>query len=241
MATVFDYAEYGNFKSSTQITGIARWKQLARKFGLPNRYIKFFRDIDRFGHVVEIGCGNGEFMRELRSAGFVSVSGVDCCPSYAANDIATGDATAYLQNLPDASCGAIVALDVLEHFEADEAMQWLVVAAQKLRADGRIVVRVPNMASPLAMAIQFGDLSHRTAYTEVSMTQAAFDAGLSCNAFAEPRSYPRSVASIAGLILWPLYSACTKAVLAAFGQRVRILTPSIVYVLRHATEQHMSN
>jgi SAM-dependent methyltransferase len=235
MATAFDYATYGAFKKAGSGV-VATPKRLARALGLKNRYLRFMRGVDHDGTVVEIGCGGGEFMGELRAAGFTDVVGVDCSPSYSAPGVIVGDAYGFISNQRDHSLGAIVALDVLEHFEATETAALLKASARKLAADGRILVRVPNGASPLGLPNQNGDVSHRTVLTEVSIAQLAFDAGLQVRCYAEPFAYPRSISAVAGLLMWPIYATMTRAVLAAFGQSPKVLTPNLICVMAHRSQ-----
>lgn len=235
MATAFDYATYADFKaaSATEVRPIL--EMCARRLGLRNRYLRFIRDANRQALVVELGCGPGHFLHELSSAGFDTVVGVDACAAYAAPGIKHGDATEFLAGQPRQSVGAIIALDLLEHLEPHQISSLLGQAARVLMRDGLMLIRVPNAASPLGMANQAGDLSHRSALTEVSIKQLAFDAGLRCASFEEPLSYPRSLSAIVGRAMWPLYRAATRAVLASFGQHPTVLTPNLVCVLRHRT------
>lgn len=47
-----------------------------------------------------------------------------------------------------------------------------------LGPEGRVIIRVPNMASPLALAVQYNDVTHRTAFSAGSIRQVASIAGL---------------------------------------------------------------
>lgn len=231
MTTAFDYSGYGAFKQSeARSAGFAA--RLARRLGFGNRYVAFVRGLDPAAPVVEIGCGDGAFMREMRSAGFADVSGVDLSPSYfEAPGRHTGDAEPFLEALQDGSLGGVVALDVFEHIPVDRLETLCRLIARKLKPGGQLVFRVPNLASPLALYNQHGDLSHVTAFTEVSAGQLAFDAGMTVVAIhPEPLCYPRSLSSLVGFLVWPIYREMTRLALAAFGIRARVLTPAIVCV-----------
>lgn len=179
----------------------------------------------------QIGCGPSHFLGELRARGFTNIAGVDACPDYAGPDIVAGDALDYLDQQPDGSVAALIAWDVLEHMDADTIRQLFRIAARKVTQ--RIVLRVPNGAAPLGLNNQYGDVSHRIALTEVSLQQLAFDAGLSCRFLPEPLAYPRTFSALMGIALWPIYRATTRMVLAAFGQRVRVLTANLVAIIEH--------
>lgn len=232
MPSEYDYDNYGAFKQVH--AGTSSLKALARRIGLKNRYLRFFDRTKTGGQVVEIGCGDGSFMKELRAAGFAHVQGVDLSPSYAdADDVHVGDATAYLRDHAPGSIDYVVALDVFEHIPQNELRDLLRIARDRLTGDGRIIFRVPNMGSPLALLNQHGDLSHVNAFNEVSVRQIAFDVGLDVEAVhPEPLAYPRSVGAVIGLTLWPAYRTLTRMVLAAFGVRGRVLTPNLIGVLK---------
>jgi SAM-dependent methyltransferase len=215
---------------------LGRGARIARRLGLGNRYLRFLKGVPKNGRVFEIGCGNGGFMRELINQGFTQVSGAELSDSYEPvvpkSLIAHGEGGDILRDMPEGWLAAIVAMDVFEHIPADNLAGLLRIAANRLAPDGRIVFRVPNMASPTAMFNYYGDLSHTTPLSEISVRQLVLGTGLRIEAlYPEPFAYPRSLASAVGIMLWPLYKAMTRATLAAFGIRAKILTPSMVCVL----------
>lgn len=231
MTIAYDFASYGKFKS----VPASKAKSLARKAGFRSRYLRFFAGVR--SPIVELGCGDGSFIEELRRAGFSNVAGVDISPTYRQHqDVQIGAADAFLAIQADRSIGCIVAFDLFEHIPLVELRALLALAREKLARDGKLIFRVPNMASPLALPIYFGDLSHTTPLSECAVRHLAFENGLEVEGiYPEPLSYPRSLVTLAGYLLWPLYRAATKAVLAAFGQRPRVLTPNLIAVLRHPT------
>src|SRR5919198_2797291 len=77
---------------------------------------------DGASNVLDVGCGRGEFLALLRSAG-VSARGVDVNSEMIAEarerglDAEVADALAYLQSQSDESIGGIFAAQVVEHLE----------------------------------------------------------------------------------------------------------------------------
>ncbi|MGE4281672.1 MAG: class I SAM-dependent methyltransferase [Magnetospirillum sp.] len=71
----------------------------------------------------------------------------------------------------------VAMFDVLEHFTADEALRLLQSLRPRLNPGARLILKVPNAACPWALQYQFGDLTHRTAFTPLSMRQLADAAG----------------------------------------------------------------
>jgi len=105
--------------------------------------------------VLDIGCGRGELLAALDAAG-ISARGIDANDSMVtaararALHAARADARAYLEALPDASLGGIVATQVVEHLEPSYLMRLLDAAARTLRPGAPIVLETINPACWLA-------------------------------------------------------------------------------------------
>jgi 2-polyprenyl-3-methyl-5-hydroxy-6-metoxy-1,4-benzoquinol methylase len=131
--------------------------------------------------VLELGCGNGLFLKFLKHIGVVDFLGVDGdsrvredMPPELARHLAIADfETFFHDDAAGRRFDRIVLFDVLEHFTLDDAIAMLVRIGDLLAPGGRVVIRVPNMASPFALSIHFGDITHRAAFTPASIRQAA--------------------------------------------------------------------
>ncbi|MBT6096733.1 MAG: class I SAM-dependent methyltransferase [Rhodospirillaceae bacterium] len=141
--------------------------------------------------VLELGCGNGLFLRFLAYLGVENFIGVDGdsrimeeIPVELASTVRISDFADYFSNeAPERPFDRIVLFDVLEHFTPEDAAILLKSASEILSPDGRIVIRVPNMASPLALGVQYNDVTHRTAFSPGSIRQVASVAGLAPETF----------------------------------------------------------
>jgi 2-polyprenyl-3-methyl-5-hydroxy-6-metoxy-1,4-benzoquinol methylase len=106
-------------------------------------------------NVLDVGCGRGEFLAALKTAG-VSARGIDSNADMAAVarerglDATAADALTYLQTVPDASLGGLIATQVIEHLEPSYLMQLLDAAAAKLSPGAPIVLETINVACWLA-------------------------------------------------------------------------------------------
>jgi len=102
--------------------------------------------------VLDLGCGRGELLRLLRSAG-IEASGVDTDPAMveacrrAGLAVAEADAVAALEARPAGSLGGVVALHLVEHLPAAAWMRLVEVAARALRPGGVLLVESPNPES----------------------------------------------------------------------------------------------
>jgi 2-polyprenyl-3-methyl-5-hydroxy-6-metoxy-1,4-benzoquinol methylase len=99
--------------------------------------------------VLDIGCGRGEFLSLLASAG-VTARGIDLnetmvevCVSRGL-DATTADALSYLRTQPDGSLGGLFAAQVVEHLQPGYLTQMLDTAFEKLRPGALIVLETIN-------------------------------------------------------------------------------------------------
>jgi len=172
------YQSYASYKGyETPQTGR---KQIAR-FDAEVWYPAQFTPACR---VLELGCGTGAFLAYLDTKGIRGSIGVDHDPALAeiipANVRASFVCTDIWSALADDDLGRfdrVALFDVLEHFSPDEALRLLKALIPRLTPDARIILKVPNAACPWALQYQFGDLTHRTAFTPQSMRQLADAAG----------------------------------------------------------------
>lgn len=134
--------------------------------------------------VLELGCGVGLFLAYLRSMGVNDVTGVEMDPKvkeFMPADLAALVHTTTFEDFlagPDiGTFDRVVMLDVFEHFAPGEAVALLRRLAPLLRPGGKLVIRVPNMASPWGLQYQYNDLTHKGSYAPGNIRQLALAAG----------------------------------------------------------------
>jgi hypothetical protein len=131
------------------------------------------------GPIVDLGCGNGAFVRLLQADGF-DAEGSDISPEQAAlagaAGVRQGDFRALLAVHP-AHYATVTATDLLERLTKREALQAFDDVAAALRPGGVFVGRVPDAVSPLGGHIRPGDFTHQTSFTARSIRQLAAPAG----------------------------------------------------------------
>ena len=117
------------------------------------------------GPVLDVGCGRGEFLRLLRDAG-IAASGVEVNPIAAAAcradglDVVEGDGFAHLASRKDGSLGAIVALQVVEHWTPEAIFAFLRESRRALAPGGLLVAETINTDSLSTWKAFFLDPSH---------------------------------------------------------------------------------
>jgi len=224
----FLYATYGSFKDY-RAPALSRKdvRRLDREVWKP---AGFRPDMA----VLELGCGTGGFLLYLRAKGVERFVGVDhdanlaaVMPRDVADRFVCGDVGDFLQANPGTAYDRIVMLDVLEHFPPDGIVALLRDMRGALAPSGRIVVRVPNMASPWGLTYQHGDLTHRTALTDAGLRQLGDAAGYAVEKVYDQRRGGRrrmiTDRLVHGFLSWallappPLWGPNLYAVLAPRG------------------------
>jgi SAM-dependent methyltransferase len=103
------------------------------------------------GDVVDIGCGRGEFLELLRSAG-ITARGVDLNHEMVERSRAKGfdvtetDGLSFVAGAAPGSVGGLIACQVVEHLQPDYLLRFLAAAAQALRPGAAIVLETINPA-----------------------------------------------------------------------------------------------
>ena len=170
--------------------------QAHKSYSTPELKDKHIRQFDRdfwrlttcdtYNSVLEIGCGTGHFLGYLKHKKVTHFLGIDQDPALA-DFIPTAVKDHFKVQTVEQLLGEdkrrsfdrIVLLDVLEHFSPDDGVALLRSLSEILSPGGSILVRIPNIESPWGAKYQFGDLTHRAAYTPTSLRQLATAAGFS--------------------------------------------------------------
>jgi len=182
---VSHYDSYATFKSyETPTLGAKHIKRFDREVWTPAGF--------RTDHsILEIGCGTGLFLAYLAEKGISGFVGIDqdpalteIVPASVRDRFRVADAVQYIAEARDRgeTFDRVAMFDVLEHFNVDAGRELLASVRPVLRPDGGIVIKVPNAGSPWGGQFQFGDLTHKTAYTPESLDQQAIAAGFTCRA-----------------------------------------------------------
>jgi SAM-dependent methyltransferase len=188
------------------------------------------------GPVADIGCGEGHLVRCLLDDGYDTV-GVDVSPEQVdlahragLHQVRQGDYRDLLRE-HQGQLGAVTALDLLEHLTKPEVLATFDAVAAALAPGGSFVARVPNAVSPFGGNIRYGDFTHETWFTALSVRQLAAAAG-----FGEVRLIGcpppvHGLASAARMAAWKPVSGLFKLVLAAETGALRghIVTQNLTF------------
>ena len=131
--------DYGRF--AERFRGTEEYVKAGQEFYLP-----YFRDRHA---VLDIGCGRGEFLEMMRSAG-VTAKGIDLGEESVALcrhkglDAEAADLFVYLENMPEASLDGIFCSQVVEHLPAERLPEMVRLCASRLQRNGVIAIETPN-------------------------------------------------------------------------------------------------
>jgi O-antigen chain-terminating methyltransferase len=102
-------------------------------------------------NVLDVGCGRGEFLDQLRARGIaargldLNYEMVEICRARGL-DVAHGDALTYLRGLADQSLGGLFAAQVVEHLMPEYLLAFLSEAQRVLRSGSPLVLETVNVA-----------------------------------------------------------------------------------------------
>jgi SAM-dependent methyltransferase len=126
-------------------------------------YLLYLKEVP--GPVLDVGCGRGELLRLVSDSG-LSASGVELNPIAVEEcrqkglAVEEGDGLAALARRPAGSLGAVVALQVVEHWPPETIFVFLREARRALAPGGVLIAETINVASISAWKAFYLDPSH---------------------------------------------------------------------------------
>jgi 2-polyprenyl-3-methyl-5-hydroxy-6-metoxy-1,4-benzoquinol methylase len=146
------------------------------------KYLPLLKNIPRNAPVLELGCGSGLMLDYLLHAGFTNLTGIDISGDQVAAAVRNGftaiEADA-LRFLPEhkTAYDVIIAMDVIEHFKKEELLELLEAIRQSLRPGGLFIIQTPNGEGLMPNYVIYGDLTHFTILSPLSLRQVLTFAG----------------------------------------------------------------
>ena len=135
---------------------------------------------------LEIGSGTGLVLSYLHDKGVKDFQGIDfdsrlldVIPREVRSRFSVMDVWDFLkERKPHEYFDRIILFDVLEHFVIEDCFRLLCSLEALLHPEGGMVLRLPNNASPWGAQFQYGDVTHKAAFTPESLRQLALSSGL---------------------------------------------------------------
>lgn len=188
--------------------------------------------------VLDLGCGQGELVREFHRHGFTMARGIDISPEQVEiahrNGIQNIELGDFRTTLAKERLDVVTANDFLEHLTIDEVLEALDAVFAALNPGGVFIARTPNLASPFGGGYRYGDMTHETSFTPRSLQQLSKTAGFASTAIYSCPPKVHGLASGARLAVWKVASGAMKIALAAETGRLRghHVTQNILVVMR---------
>jgi len=150
------------------------------------RQLVFLPYFENCKHVLDIGCGRGEFLEILRDH---SIAGVGVDPdadmiAYCRTrqlPVIQSDAITYLEQLEDLSLDGIFLDQVVEHLEPEYLIRMLALCHRKLKSGGFLVAETVNPLSFASFVNFYIDLTHKRPVHPLTLQFLAESAGFKEN------------------------------------------------------------
>lgn len=172
---------------------------------------------------LDLGCGAGQVLHALRSAGYADVIGVDAsaeCVAITQNKGFTvfhADLRDYLLQCSD-SFDLICAFDLIEHFGKHEILDVLRLIWKTLKPHGCFILQTPNALSPWASHYRYGDLTHELIFSPACLKSTLRLTGFVDLEIREVGPYFHGPKSAARWCLWKMiWALCAVWNLAEIG------------------------
>ncbi len=152
-------------------------------------------------HVLEIGAGYCDWINHVRAARRVAVDLWPDLGQHTARGVepAVLDISVHLRSTGERAFDAVLASNVLEHFEPDVVSRVVTDVKAVLRPGGRFIVVQPNFR--YAWRRYFDDYTHRSVFTHVSLPALLRSHGFQIET-VRPRFLPYSMKN-AGVLIRP--------------------------------------
>ena len=124
---------------------------------------------------------------------------------------------------------AIIALDLVEHFDKSEQIPLFKAIYGALLPGGRLILETPNGEGLFASQVIYGDPTHLTIFSEGSLTQVLRLIGFEKLEFYETGPVPKDLKGRVRGLLWRVIKLAAKvARVIESGETQRLLTKNLI-------------
>jgi 2-polyprenyl-3-methyl-5-hydroxy-6-metoxy-1,4-benzoquinol methylase len=165
--------------------------------------------------VLDVGCGDGQFLYYLRSQGVSALAGIDSsgdrlerCKRYVTPNVQTADAFEWLKSHP-AQYDLVVCNHMVEHFEDEQLFELMEGLTGAVAPGGQLLITTPNACTPWSGYNHYSDLTHVRLFTTDSLTQLLATYGFKADCFPEA-AVPYDLGTTLRWMLWKVREAWLK-------------------------------
>lgn len=124
--------------------------------------------------VIDLGCGDGRIIRSIAQmfpeSNCIGVDLIQTNTSHNNLTFLNGDILNFISITDFGKCSLIIMNDVIEHFDYKDIIKILDILIAKMPNGCHLCLQFPNMSSPFGLRNYFGDRTHQTALTDVTMS-----------------------------------------------------------------------
>lgn len=184
------YKNYGSTQNIQYLSNLTLGK-IKERFPVYDFFYRRILPNINSSSILDIGCGDGNFVYYLQENGCKDVRGIDLSEEQISigknmgiKGLELADLHAYLLNFENCF-DYIIARDVMEHLTRQETFDALLKIYRALKPGGTFIMQVPNGEGIHYTSIFFGDFTHEMAYSSKSVNQIFLNVG-----FKDIRSIP---------------------------------------------------
>jgi SAM-dependent methyltransferase len=148
---------------------------------------------DRSAAILDIGCGLGQVLAELRKAGYSAACGVDISQEAVTQCLALGLNVEEIASIPEYCAASATRFDlvimshVLEHLPKDEIIDTLWLVREKLMKPGAaLFIATPNAQANTGAYWAYEDFTHNVIFTAGSLIFVLRAAGFNSVEILDP-------------------------------------------------------
>jgi 2-polyprenyl-3-methyl-5-hydroxy-6-metoxy-1,4-benzoquinol methylase len=204
-----------------------------------NHYYGRHLPADKNVRILDIGCGDGNFVYHMQQSGYKNAAGIDVSAeqiekgrAMGIDNLHCGDLIEFLRTSRE-KYDVVIAKDVIEHFTRNEVFDILIEISRVLKEGGKFIMQVPNGQGYFYTSIFYGDYTHEMAYTESSIRQVMLNTGFSGVNCYPTGPVPHGLVSTIRYVLWKMFVWRLRFwKMVETGNRAGIFTQNIIAVAR---------